>query len=253
MQQQVTLDDRSKALKLLSKTPRRIANGNAAKYQLDSRGFLPLPSRRSRSSRVDEPSYRFINDDNDTSDSDSDSVASGPCSSDDEVYSTPPDQEILRRLEEQLAEDPTSITNWLALLSRTLSNTDVSSQKGRKSRSDIAVAVLARALSAHPMNSASIVLRINYLKAGADAWNDETKLRDEWEIALKLNSIDLWMEWLEWKISKAGDGLDGVIDAVLRILSSLDDSEASEVGKVRVFWRTAIAFQQAGKLRSEPR
>lgn len=232
--------DRSKSQKLLSKTPRRIGYGNSTKYQ-EVDGFLPLPSRRGRNFRADEPSYRFIDNEND-SDSASDSVASSPCSSDDEHVPSAAD-EALRHLEQQLSADPSSITNWLALLSRTLSK-----QKARGSRSAIALPVLARALSAHPANSASVLLRIKYLKAGADVWDDEAKLRYEWEDALKLGSIDLWMEWFEWKISKAGDGLDGVVDAALRILSSLDESEDSEVGKVRVFWRTAIAFRHAGEV-----
>ncbi|KAF9076152.1 NRDE-2, necessary for RNA interference-domain-containing protein, partial [Rhodocollybia butyracea] len=234
---QVTLDDRSKASKLLSTAPRRMlsADGNSTKYpEVD--GFLRLPSRQGRRSRDDDPSYRSISRNEADSDSESESVAS---SSEDEHIRLPSQQESLRQLEQQLTVDPSSITNWINLLSRTLSATIP------KTRHKTAVAVLSKAISAHPANSTSVPLRIKYLKAGENVW-DKDACRSEWEDALRLGSIDIWMEWFEWKIAQTDEDLDQVINAALRILSSLDDSEDAEVGRVRVFWRTAIAFQQAG-------
>ncbi|KAJ3816071.1 NRDE-2, necessary for RNA interference-domain-containing protein [Lentinula aff. lateritia] len=239
---QITLDDRSKSLKLLSVPPQRrlTADSKSTRYQ-ERDGFLLLG--QGRRSRTGDPSYRAITQE-DNSDSDSDSVVSIYSSSEDE-RTLSAHEETLRDLEQQLSADPSSITNWLRLLSQTLSTTSVATQEARKARSKITIPLLSRALAAHPANATSPLLRIKYLRAIENVWS-ESQCDSEWEDALKLGNIDMWMEWLEWRISKSGDGLDGVIDAALRIFSSLDDSEDSEVGKLRVFWRIAIVFKQAG-------
>ncbi|KAF5385409.1 hypothetical protein D9757_005389 [Collybiopsis confluens] len=236
---QSIFSDRSKLRKRLSATPRRTltADITSSKYQ-ETNGFLPLPSHGGR-----KPRNPMI-----SSDSESDSVISDSSSSGDErdSYSTA-HQKTLKRLEQLVSADPSSIPSWLALLSQTLSTVNIHSKNSEKARSEIALAIISRALSAHPANSNSPLLRIKYLLAGEKIWED----RDcdlEWEKALNSGDIDLWMEWLEWRMRKAksSDALNDVIDAALRVLSSRGNSEQSEIEKVRVFWRTAIALQQAG-------
>ncbi|KAJ3844301.1 NRDE-2, necessary for RNA interference-domain-containing protein [Lentinula raphanica] len=237
---QVTFDDRSKSLKLLSIPPRRrlTADLNSTKYH-EVDGFLPLGKAR-RAANTGDYTFRSIID-KDESESESGS-ASDSSSSDDERTLTS-HEETLRKLEQQLSADPSSIDTWLRLLSQTLSTTNITTKDARKARSDQTISILSRALSAHPRNASSASLRLKYLRAIEELWS-ESECLPKWEDALKLGDINIWMEWFEWRIAKSTDGLDGVIDAALRILSSLDHSE--EVGRLRVFWRIAVLFQQAG-------
>jgi hypothetical protein len=88
---------------------------------------------------------------------------------------------------------------------------------------------------------------LKYLKAGEEVWH-ESKLRAEWEEGLKGGGIEIWMEWMEWRIRRAARGIKGVVEDGERILRSLGDGEDDEIGKLRVFWRVAVALQDAGML-----
>ncbi|KAJ3803379.1 NRDE-2, necessary for RNA interference-domain-containing protein [Lentinula aff. detonsa] len=233
-------NDRSKSLKLLSIPARRklTADLDSTKYQ-EVDGFLPLgKGRRAPTGH----SYRSIIQEDD---SNSESGSKSDYSSSDDERTLTFHEETLKKLEQQISADPSSIDNWLRLLSQTLSTTNITTKDARKARSSQTISILSRALSAHPANMNSTLLRIKYLRAIDEVWI-ESKCFAEWENAVKLENIDIWMEYLEWRIAKTGDGLDGIINAALRVLSSLDDSGHSEVGKLRIFWRVAIVFQQAG-------
>lgn len=54
------------------------------------------------------------------------------------------------------------------------------------------------------------------------------------------------MEWLEWRIRKGAKRINGVVDDAVRVLRSLGDGEDDEIGKLRVLWRVAAAFHNAG-------
>ncbi|KAK7468762.1 hypothetical protein VKT23_003263 [Stygiomarasmius scandens] len=236
------------ARRLLSEPSTRRIRGNdkTDKYQ-EVDGYIRLTSGLKSEETT---AYRSITREEDNSDSDASSSKSdheGPDSSDDESedYVLTSEQEALKSLEQQLSADPTSIDNWLQLLSRTLSTVDPASKNATKARSEITLSVLSRALRADPQNSASTTLRLKYLRAGANVW-EQDKLHSEWENALKLGDVDVWLEWLEWRISVGKEGIDGVFDAARRVMSSLGDSEEEEMAKLRVFWRVAVACQQAG-------
>ena len=100
-------------------------------------------------------------------------------------------------------------------------------------------------MSADRQNSNSKVLRLKYLKAGEEIWQ-ESKMHEEWESASKVGGIEIWMEWLEWRIRKSKKGMESVVEAAVRAMSALGSDVAGELGKVRIFWRTAVAFQNAG-------
>ena len=68
----------------------------------------------------------------------------------------------------------------------------------------------------------------------------------EWEGALKLGGIDIWMEWLEWRIRTSVGGIDQVVRDATRALKALGNSEDSELDRLRIVWRVAVAFQEAG-------
>jgi hypothetical protein len=56
------------------------------------------------------------------------------------------------------------------------------------------------------------------------------------------------MEWLEWRIRTGSKGVNGIVEDGIRIFNTLGLKEDGEVGKVRVLWRIATLFQQAGRL-----
>ena len=166
--------------------------------------------------------------------------------SEDEPESEPPvltsRQLTIRELEEKLRGDPSSVQSWLSLLSHSISAVPLDTKNAAKVRAEIAESILSRAVSAHPSNKASIALRLKYLRAGEEAW-DEQKLEREWDDALGLRSTEVWMAWLDWKISRSRGGLEGIMEDVAHALEQL---RHTEVGSLRVQWRAAVVLQQAG-------
>jgi hypothetical protein len=93
------------------------------------------------------------------------------------------------------------------------------------------------------VNGNSYVLRFKYLQAGEEVWHD-SKLRAEWEDALKnVEGVEIWMEWFEWRIRKGNKGVSAVVEDAKRSLAAV---QHDEVGRVRIFWRLAVAFQDTG-------
>lgn len=246
----------SSARHLLNAPPtRRLVTGGASTYKYDEiEGFLRLPSHR-RKDEKDDQSYRSIEparrpDDSEESDT---SEGEGESSEGDETDTFIPMgslQATLKSLEEHLSKDPSSIPTWLSLLSHTLSTVPPTSKNASKARSDITLSLLSRALSAHPDNKRSWALRLKYLKAGEEEWS-EGKLKVEWEDALRgcgggRDAMEMWMEWLDWRIRRGENGVEGVVEDAGRVLKALGNSPDSEVGRLRVFWRVAVAFRDAG-------
>lgn len=245
-----SLTDSSSRTALLQPPSRRIIPLiDGSKYQ-EVDGFIRLPSRRSRAV-ADFESYRSITvgESNDLSDSsvasESEDNASSEDDNDQPVLSA--HQETLKHLDQELARNPDAIDTWLSLLQQTLSTIPITSKNATKARCEVTSSILTRALSAAPQNARSKELRIPYLKAGEEIWH-ESKLRSEWDEALKGGGIELQMEWLEWKIRQGQNGIGGVINSATRSLSSLvGDDEQSEIARVRIFWRVATALRDAGK------
>lgn len=219
---------------------------DGGKYQ-DEDGFIRLPSRRGRPTA--EESYRSITTAKDNEDSDSSAAedSKSDVSSEDECDRPvlTAHQETLKRLEQELTAHPDSINTWMSLLQQTLSTIPITSKNATKARCEITSSILSRALSAAPQNATNKELRIAYLKAGEEVWH-ESKLRSEWQDALKLGGIEIQMEWLEWKIRKAENGIDGVVESAVRALESLGIDEEEEIAKVRIFWRVATTIRDAG-------
>jgi hypothetical protein len=206
-------------------------------------GFLRLPSNRRNKATED---YRSITRQEDHLDSDSQSSASDD-SSDDES-GTPiltAHQLSLKTLEQRLAADPSSVETWLSLLNHSLSNIPLTSKNAGKARAEITLSILTRARAAHSHNRSSRILFLKYLRAGEEVWH-ESKTKAEWEEALKLGGIEVWMEWLEWRIRTTAGGVDVLVTDAIRVLNALGRSEGSELDELRVLWRVAVAFQQAG-------
>ncbi|KAJ7783652.1 NRDE-2, necessary for RNA interference-domain-containing protein [Mycena maculata] len=229
---------------LLSRNPTRSlvnATASSSKYE-EHDGFLRLPSRS-----ANEQAYRAIDKSNGNSDSESDSGQSDAGDSSEEE--TPNSHQVtLRTINEKLAVDSRSISNWLSLLSHTLLAIPTTSKNATRARSEISISILSRALEAAGNSS---ILRIRYLQAGEEIWHD-SKLRAEWEDALKKvtsgpaapsGGVEIWMEWFEWRIRKSNKGISAVVEDAKRALAALYHDE---VAQVRIFWRLAVAFQNTG-------
>ena len=65
----------------------------------------------------------------------------------------------------------------------------------------------------------------------------------EWEEALKYGGNEIWIDWLDWRIRVVEKDLDGIVDSARRAYNALDGDETT---KLRVFWRVAVAFRDAG-------
>ena len=148
----------------------------------------------------------------------------------------------IKKLEEKLRGDPSSVQSWLGLLSHSISAVPLDTRNSAKARAEIAESILSRAVSAHPSNKASIALRLKYLRAGEEVWGEKT-LHYEWDEALALQSIEVWMAWLDWKLSRSRNGLDGIMEDAAHALEQL---RHTEIGSLRVQWRAAVVLQQAG-------
>jgi hypothetical protein len=244
-------DSTSRAVLASPPTRRIIQSDEDHKYR-EVDGFIRIPSRRGRPN-LDE-SYRSIGTVVENSDSESSPESHyGPDNDDDTdvegntALSLTSHQETLKTLERALAVNAGSVDNWVSLLNHTLSSIPITSKNATKARSEITISLLTRAFSADPQNSKSKLLRLKYLKAGEEMWH-ESKLKAEWEDALRVGGVGIWMEWLEWMTRKGNSGVDGVVDAAVRALESFGFDEEEQLAKVRVFWRTAVAIQNAGVL-----
>lgn len=206
-------------------------------------GFLRLPS--AKSAKKDIEAYRDItahpNLGSDMSDS---STGDEEESGDEDSDLSPLDarQATLKEIEERLASNPTSIPTWLALLTNSLSTVSLLSKNAPKVRAEISLSILSRALDAHVDNKKSLSLRLKLLSVGEELWGDE-KLYEEWEDALKVGNAELWIRWLDWRIRTLRNGVDGIVLHAQRALAALGKDEVS---KLRVLWRVAIAFRNAG-------
>ena len=148
----------------------------------------------------------------------------------------------IKNLEEKLRGDPSSVQSWLSLLSHSISAVPLDTKNAAKVRAEIAESILSRAISTHPSNKASIALRLKYLRAAEEVW-DEKKLEREWDDVLTLRSTEVWMAWLDWKLSRSRNGLEGIMEDVAHALEQL---RHTELGSLRVQWRAAVVLQQAG-------
>lgn len=214
-------------------------------------GFIRIPSRKGKEK---EQAYRSIEDDKeDNSDSETSSGSEGHSSAyDSDTLPFSVREEALRDLELRLQNSPTSIQDWLLLLSHSLSETSASNKNAATARADISVSILRRALSAHADNSRSPLLRLKYLRAGEDLWQyEENKMSREWEAALSsTNDVDLWIEWLDWTMRKGGKNFEDTVQNASRALECLpkDLSEEDEDrARLRILWRVTEYMKQAGK------
>ncbi|KAA1468262.1 DUF1740-domain-containing protein [Dentipellis sp. KUC8613] len=237
-------DSSSRALLNAPPTRRLIPSfADASRYQ-ESDGFIKLPSAKDHHG---DQSYRSIERSKDDADSDYDSsMTSGSdlsAEDENEGLTLTSFQEKTRSLEQRLAADPSSISNWLSLLSHSLSQIPITSRSSTKTRADITLSIVSRALTSLPEDVPAHKLRLIYLQAGEEIW-EASKLQVEWEKALKEGNADVKMAWLDWRTRMGGRTVDSVLDDALRILQL----STSELERLRIFWRAAVILRQAGHI-----
>lgn len=237
----------SRARHLLRAPPiRRLIASSEDKYKYSEvDGFLRLPSSSSSKRKFAQSSRDITTISPDSEGSQSSSSDEEDVDSDDsDTIPLTSRQAILKSLEAQLLEDPTSILAWLSLLSYTVSSIPPESKNSQKARSEVALSVLSRALAVHPKNEKSQQLRLKYLYVGEEIWTEDA-LYAEWERALETPGTELWIQWLDWRIRVAPRGVEGVSDDAQRVFAGLPTDDYS--GRIRAFWRIAIAFRDAGR------
>ncbi|OSC99517.1 DUF1740-domain-containing protein [Trametes coccinea BRFM310] len=217
------------------------------KYQ-EQDGFLRITTHRRH--HLDEQSYREIepskplDPDIDSSASSASDASSSDTDTDTDAPALTSLQLTLKSLEERLAAHPDSIPTWLALLSHTLTTVPAHSKNAARARAEIALSVLARALAAHPANARSTTLWLRYMRAGEEVW-PEGKVREEWEDAVRVDDVEIWMAWLDWRVRTSRAILTDLVEDVGRVVYALGKKE-DEVGQLRVLWRAAVALRDAG-------
>jgi hypothetical protein len=233
-------------------TRRLLASADSRYKYAEIDGFLRISSGAQRA-RPPEETYRSIITSRDDSASESDDGAFSIDVPSESEWDSDEDnegsgsrltahQQTLKDLEQRLSADPRSISTWVSLLTQTVSSVPAASKNAQQTRADLAIAVLTRARAAHPENARAAPLLLRLMRAGEEVWQPE-KLRSEWENALKTGDVELIMEWLDWKVRKAEDGMDGIVAAGVRAMRLV---EHNDLDRLRVFWRIAVAFQQAG-------
>ena len=245
LQMPLLTDARTRSQLAAPPTRRIIASSEGQYKYREIDGFLRIcsnkPARDDQRYRDIEPSKRdYDSDDSETSEN------YESLDDDSDVAPTTSLQSTLKELEGRLVEDPRHTPTWLSLLSHSLSTTPISAKNATKVRADITLAVLSRAISAHPSNKRSKVLRLKYLKAGEEVWTPE-KLREEWEDAVAVDDVEIWIAWLDWRLRRSSNMLRYVAEDTARALRA-PALRGDEVGQVRILWRVAVGLRDAGRI-----
>ena len=164
-------------------------------------------------------------------------------------------QEAIKDQESILARDPTLIDSWFSLIRLSIAQSPITARRGPAARAEISLAILKRALDAHPHNRTSIRLRVSYLDAGEEIWRKDEQAR-EWESALSALGglgIDLrdremiWTAWLSWAMRSAKN-VDDYLSCFRRAFAVFNFQEA-EVIRVRLLWRLCVHLHESGEQR----
>ncbi|TFK87990.1 DUF1740-domain-containing protein [Polyporus arcularius HHB13444] len=237
-------DSRSRRL-LAAEPKRRLLASSDDKYtysEID--GFLRISTTRPR---ADDQRYREIELSKQDYDSDESDVSDeSGASSDDDTDTSPMTarQAAIVCLREKLDANPQDVQSWLALYAHNVATVPSTQKNASKARVDIGLSVLLDAIKAHPNNARSKTLRLKYLKVGEERWEPD-RLNREWEEAIKVDDVEIWLAWLDWRIRSTVDILQTLAVDAARALKTLT-ARGDEVGQLRIMWRVAVALKDAG-------
>ena len=162
-------------------------------------------------------------------------------------------QEAIKELEIILIRDSTLIDSWFSLIHLSVAEIPITSRRFPIAKANISLAILKRALDAHPQNRTSVRLRVAYLEAGEEIWQRDKQAK-EWEaalIALGGTGIDLgnremmWSAWVNWVMRNAKN-VDDFLSAFRRVFAVFNVEEA-EMIRVRLLWRLCVHLHESGE------
>ncbi|RPD81960.1 DUF1740-domain-containing protein [Lentinus tigrinus ALCF2SS1-7] len=236
----------SHSRRLLAAEPkRRLLASSEDKYKyIEVDGFLSLTTNRPRN---DHQRYRDIEQSKHDYDSDDSDVSEESASSEDDETGTTritARQAMISSLDAKVQTNPQDIPSWLALCAHNVATAPLNMKNAKQTRAKLALAVLEKAFAKHPNNARSKTLRLKYLKAGEDVWEPK-KLADEWEAAVKVDDVEIWLEWLDWRIRNVNNILENLADDAALVTKALA-ARGDDVGQLRVMWRVAVALRDAG-------
>ncbi|PVG04525.1 DUF1740-domain-containing protein [Serendipita vermifera] len=218
-----------------------------------SEEFIPI-GKIKRQTEVDpQDSYRSIEAEKER-EYDSDASRTESSSDESEGPGLTAEQESIKELERKLGRDPGDESSWLKLLDLSVKSIPTTAKHGARARADIAISILQRAISAHPANELSLLLRLTYLDYGSEIWMDD-KLEEEWKDGLaRIGGVQseprkrsvIWLSWLEWRLFSS-KSISAALSHAKATISALSGSEY-EMARVRACWRTAIFLREAGFL-----
>jgi len=210
--------------------------------------FVPVGRPRNTArSAADPPKYRSITlpKDTDSSGSDSDSEGIEGIGSNDEDTTDAYSAETAR-LGRILQEDMSSVSAWLNVIGHS-----ASANPTAQGRADIWCTMLEKAISAHPKNRRSDVLRLRYLEAVRDTKSSEEE-EAAWERALlEIKSENMWVEYVSHRLGEHGPGPESIEKAVTRIWHEVSTADLGAGrryrAQLRVFWRAITALKESGQ------
>ncbi|EIN14098.1 hypothetical protein PUNSTDRAFT_140471 [Punctularia strigosozonata HHB-11173 SS5] len=238
---------------LLSAPPvRSYAALSGSKYKYNEiDGFLRLPSSRAA---YHNQAYRSIgrvegsHESDSSSDGDSrDSSGSQDDSGSEDGIHLNSHQLAVKAAEQKVSQDPSDLSAWFDILAFSLSTIPPLSKDATKARAEITITVLDRAFKASTENNHSVSLWLRYIAAHEELL-EAGEVNYVWEKAIQnagrgADKADLWIEWLDWSIRRSARGMDGILEAAVRAVRAL---HLDEIGRLRVLWRVAVAFRDAG-------
>ena len=245
------LSDKKALRHLTSIRPRKlVASAKTDLMYEEVDGFIRLKSHKGKGK---DQEYRAISLEevgNSESESEpSDDTQSDKSEDSDTLPTLTAREESIKAIEQRLQANPEAISDWMLLLEHSLCDMPRSNKSGRLARSEITVSVLSRALDAHPTNVRSTLLRLMYLHAGGEIW-DEKILASEWESALRTcGTTDLWVEWLNSQLGTTVATFESGLQSAIRTLESIPvglSGQDSDIASLRIFWRIAVFMKQAG-------
>ncbi|KAI0721328.1 NRDE-2, necessary for RNA interference-domain-containing protein [Cerioporus squamosus] len=243
-----TLTDSHSRRLLAAEPKRRLLASSDDKYKYSEvDGFLRISTNRPR---TDDQRYREIELSKQDYDSNESDVSEESASSEDDTGTTPTTarQAAIVSLRAKLDANPQDIPSWLALHAHNTATVLITQKNASAARADIGLSVLADALKAHPNNARSKTLRLKYLRAGEERW-EPSKLSREWEEAVKVDDVEIWLAWLDWRIRTVDENVDDISERLAgdatRAIKALA-RRGDEVGQLRVMWRVAVALRDAG-------
>lgn len=208
--------------------------------------FISLPRKGLSSSQSGFDRSKLLDaggNEEDMATDDSDKETPSESSSEEETMGLTAEQARIKEIEGALSRDPSSVSNWLALIRHSLESVPITSTNAAIARADIALAILKRAMNSHPSMASSVTLRLAYLSYQEDMSNPSS-LNADWTAAVReLRNPEITLEWLNWRIRSGKDrGISAFAEDAEKCMGMMLDDFSRVLG----LWRIAVSLIDAG-------